>query len=66
MQRYIENHPAKELLAHVEVETANWLKRIVPEESDKYVMLAGANLANCIAFVPLNAPKSEPCPRQTG
>ena len=66
MRQYIENHPEKELLAYVEVETANWLKRIVPEETDKYVMLAAANLVNCIAFVPLNAPKSGPCPRQTG
>ncbi len=32
------------------------LKRIVPEESDKYVMLAAANFVNCIAFVPMNAP----------
>lgn len=30
-----------------------WLTRIVPEESDKYVMLAIWNLVNCIAFVAL-------------
>lgn len=63
MQQYIEDHPEKELLACVEVETANWLGRIVPEETDKYVMLAAANFVNCIAFVPLKAPKSEPCLR---
>jgi len=56
-RQYIENHPEKGLLAYVEVETANWLQRIVPEETDKYVMLAAANLVNCIAFVPLDAQK---------
>lgn len=40
MQQYIEDRPEKELLAYVQVETANWLKPIVPEETDKYVMLA--------------------------
>jgi hypothetical protein len=58
MQQYIEAHPEKELLAYVQVETANWLNRIVPEESDKYVMLAAWNLVNCIAFVSMKAPKS--------
>jgi hypothetical protein len=53
MQQYIDNHPEKELLAYVQVETANWLKRIIPEDSDKYVMLASWNIVNCIAFVPM-------------
>lgn len=56
MKQYIEAHPEKELFAYVHVEMANWLKRIVPEETDKYVMLAAANFVNCIAFVPMNAP----------
>ena len=55
MRRYVEKHPEKELLAFVEVETANWLQRIVPEEADKYIMLAAANLVNCIALVPMDA-----------
>ena len=58
MQQYIEAHPEKELLAYVQVETASWLNRIVPEESDKYVMLAAWNFVNCIAFVSMKAPKS--------
>lgn len=58
IQRYIEAHPERELLAYVQVETANWLDRIVPEESDKYVMLAAWNFVNCIAFVSMKAPKS--------
>ena len=55
MQQYIEDHPEKELLAYVQMETANWLKRIIPEDSDKYVMLASWNIVNCIAFVPMSA-----------
>ena len=55
MQQYIEDHPEKELLAYVQMETANWLKRIVPEDTDKYIMLATWNIVNCIAFVPLTA-----------
>jgi hypothetical protein len=57
MKQYIESHPEKELLAYVTCETANWIKRIVPEETDTYVVLAAANLVNCIAFVPLPASK---------
>jgi hypothetical protein len=57
MRQYVENHPEKELLTYVVAEAVIWLKRIVPEESDKYVMLAAANLVNCIAFVPLDARK---------
>lgn len=66
MRQYIEDHPEKELLAYVVAETANWLKRIVPDETDKYIMLAAANFVNCIAFVPMGASKATTCPRQTG
>jgi len=66
MRQYIEGHPEQELLAYVQVETANWLHRIVPEESDKYVLMAAWNFVNCIAFVPMKATKSAPCLRQTG
>lgn len=52
MQKYIGEHPEKELLAYVTTETANWLKRIVPEDTDRYVMMTAMNLVNCIAFVP--------------
>lgn len=55
LQQYIETHPEKDLLAFVHVETAAWLQRIVPEESDKFVVMAALNLVNCIAFVPLPA-----------
>ena len=52
-QQYVEDHPEKELLAYVQTETAKWLANIVPEETDKHVMLAAWNLVNCIAFVDL-------------
>ena len=55
MAQYIENHPEKALLAYVMTETANWLKRIEPEESDRRVMLAAVNFVNCIAFIPMPA-----------
>ena len=52
--------------AYVQTETANWMNRIVPEENDKYVMMAAAIFVNCIAFVPIDALTSAPCRRQTG
>lgn len=54
-QEYIEAHPEKQLLAYVQVETAKWLDHIVPEESDKYILLATWQIVNCIAFVPVVA-----------
>lgn len=53
MQQFIADHPEKALLAYMTAETSKWLTRIVPEESDKYVMLAIWNLVNCIAFISL-------------
>ena len=55
IEAYIAAHPEKELLAHVYTETARWLQRIAPEESDKYVMLAALNFVDCIAHVPMPA-----------
>ena len=49
--QFVEGHPEQALLAYVQVETANWLKRVTPEESDRYVMLAATNLVNCIGYV---------------
>jgi len=59
-QQYIEAHPEKELLAFVQVETSNWLQRVAPEESDKYIVLAALNLVNCIAFVPMPTQTTRP------
>lgn len=50
-QRYINAHPEKALLAFVLNRLAQWSAKVVPEETDKYVMLAAINLVNCIAFV---------------
>ena len=48
--------PEKDLLAYVQLETMNWLKRVVTEEADKYVILAVWNFVNCIAFVSMKKP----------
>ena len=57
MKQYIAGHPEQALFAFVSTETANWLRRIVPEETDKYIILTAANFVNCIAFVPMPALK---------
>jgi hypothetical protein len=53
MAQYVEAHPEKELLAFVQGETTRWLQRTVPDETDKYVVLAAMTLVNCIAFIPV-------------
>jgi hypothetical protein len=50
---YVDAHPEPELLAWVMKQSKDWLLKSAPEESDKYVLLAVANLVNCIAYVPL-------------
>ncbi len=66
MRQYAEAHPEKELLAYLQMEMADWMTRIVPEESDKYVMMAAWNFVNCVAFVRIKAPKSGLRGRQKG
>ena len=56
IQQYVDDHPEKELLAYVQMETMSWLKRVVPEETDKYVILVVWNFVNCIAFVSMMKP----------
>lgn len=56
MMAYVSSHPEQELLAFVYTETARWLQRVVPEESDKYVMLAELAFVDCIAYVPMPGP----------
>lgn len=53
LRQYIETHPEQDLLAFVRSETAGWLQRVVPEETDKFVVLAALNFVNCIAFASL-------------
>jgi hypothetical protein len=65
LQQYVETHPERDLLAFVQVETANWLQRVVPEESDKFVVMAVLNLVDCIASVPLPA-ETNPVPCTQG
>lgn len=49
--QFITGHTEQPLLAYVQVETENWLRRVTPEDSDRYVMLAAANMVNCIGYV---------------
>jgi hypothetical protein len=53
LRQYIETHPEKDLLAFVRSETAGWLQRVIPEQTDKFVVLATLNFVNCIAFASL-------------
>lgn len=53
LRQHLDAHPEKDLLAFVQAETAMWLERVEPEESDKYVMMAALNVVSCIAYVPL-------------
>ncbi|MEO8407695.1 MAG: hypothetical protein ABI476_04625 [Oxalobacteraceae bacterium] len=55
MKQYLASHPEQYLLAFVTAETRDWLGRILPEETDRHVMLAAANFVNCIAFVSMPA-----------
>lgn len=50
MMQYLEGHPEKPLLTYVTDELNRWLANIIPEETDKHVMLACMNVVNCIAF----------------
>lgn len=51
--QYARNHPGGPLLAYVVHEFTLWLMEIAERgaesESDKYVMMAGINIVNCIA-----------------
>jgi hypothetical protein len=54
LAQYTTGHPEPHLLAYVTTEMTQWLAKVKPEESDKYVMLAAMNIVNCIAHVPLH------------
>jgi hypothetical protein len=53
MQQFIDGHPEQYLLAFVQDALAQWMARIIPEESDKHIMLAAITVVNCIAYIPL-------------
>ena len=50
-QLYIDAHPERDLMAYVTTCTAQWLKDLPEQETDRYVMMAVQNLVNCIAYV---------------
>lgn len=64
--QFIAAHPEQALLAYVQVETANWLKRVTPEDSDRYVMLAAVNMVNCIGYTQSAGSKSRHKSKKTG
>jgi hypothetical protein len=53
--QYLENHPESPLFTYVVNQCQSWIIELTREgqeaESDKFVMLAAANIANCIAHV---------------
>ena len=53
LKQYIESHPEQPLLAFVTNEIKDWMTRMPPQDSDKYVILTAINFVNCIAFVPM-------------
>ena len=64
--QFIAAHPEQALLAYVQVETANWLKRITPEDSDRYVMLSAINMVNCIGYAQSAGTKTRHKSEKTG
>jgi hypothetical protein len=52
--QYVKNHPEAPLLAYVIREFTLWLIKLAEQgaesESDRYVMMAGINIVNCIAY----------------
>lgn len=59
VRQFVAGHPEQALLAYVQAETANWLNQVIAEDSDKYVMLAAANIVNCIGYANGTAPASQ-------
>jgi hypothetical protein len=55
LSRYIAEHPERELFSYVHEETSDWLASIVPEETDRYIMIVAATLVTCIAHAPMTA-----------
>jgi len=52
-QVYVDAHPEQELLAYVTTSLVEMLRDSIPQESDRFVMMAVLNLVNCIAYVDL-------------
>lgn len=65
VQRYIDDYPEKGLLSYVMTRCTQRLKQVEPGDTDKYVIIAAANIVNCIAFVAVQAKGSDAHPNQT-
>jgi hypothetical protein len=57
--QYVKDHPEAPLLAYVIREFTLWLMELAEQgaesESDKYVMMAGINIVNCIAHAEIKS-----------
>ena len=53
VSQFVVGHPEPVLLSYVQLAVANWLQRVTPEESDRYVALAALNMANCVGYANL-------------
>lgn len=60
VEQYVNFHPEKELLAYIMGSITDWLKRVVPEDSDKYLMVVAINTANCLAHCDLRGSSNRP------
>lgn len=62
-REYVGSHPEQPLLAYLMSENNQWLadlaQRGAEAESDKYVMMASVNLANCIAYADAQSKPAE-------
>jgi hypothetical protein len=65
LTRYIDDHPERELFAYVHEEIAHWLTTIVPDYSDKYIMIVAATIVTCIAHAPMTATRRLPAEKET-
>jgi hypothetical protein len=46
LTQFVAGHPEPALLFYVQLEMDNWLERVTPEESDRYVVLVVLNMAS--------------------
>jgi hypothetical protein len=66
VSQFVVGHPEPALLSYVQLETDNWQKRVTPEESDPYIILAALNMANCIGYAHLMGTRKLPPDSQKG
>jgi hypothetical protein len=63
-RQYADDHLEPWLWAYVLGQSNRWLATVDKEESDKYVIIAVANLVDCMAHVPLETARVVPGKKQ--